>query len=93
MSHFRIERDHLSPPGDKYSSQGRCFSTPGAPPKAEREYPVVVYLYDADGILYLTARCSDEDAAEAAHDWAQADSGCTSSKIAQRGQPATPFIG
>ena len=92
-AYFRIERDHLSPVGDKYCSQGRCFSTPDAPPKAERKYPVVAYLYDDDGILYFTVGCSDEGAAEAAHNWAQNDSGCTSSKIAQRGQPATPFIG
>ena len=93
MAHFRIERDHTCGPEDEYCSQGRQFSTPNAPPKAERKYPVVVYLYDDDGELYFTVGCSDEGAAEAAYDWAQNDSGVTYSKIAQRGQPATPFIG
>ena len=93
MSYFRIERDHLSGADGEYSSQGKHFSMKGSPPRSERQYPVVVYLYDDDGILYFTVGCSDEGAAEAAHDWAQNDSGVTSSKIARRGQPAQPFIG
>jgi hypothetical protein len=88
--HFRIERDHL---GGNYSDQGKHYATPDSPLKAERQYPVVLYCYDDDGQLYYTIGCSDEECAEHAHDWARANAGCTFSKIANRGEPATPFIG
>jgi hypothetical protein len=91
--HFRIEKDHTSPVGSEFCRQGRCYKTPDAPAKADREYPVVVYLYDDDGILMFTAGCSDEEAAEHAFDYAQADVGVTYSTIAKRGEKAQPFIG
>ena len=92
--YFRIERDHLAEQGSDYNDAGKSFSAPGSPPKAEREHPVVLYCYDDDGILYYTIGCSDDEAAEHAHDWAQGNAGCTSSKISMsRNEPATPFIG
>lgn len=91
--YFRIEIDHITPQEEGGYWQGKSYATHGAPPKAERKYPVVLYCYDDDMILYYTIGCSDEEAAEHAHDWARDMSGCTTSKIAQRGNPATPFIG
>lgn len=91
--HFRIEKDHLTPTGPgSYAGQSYCQH--GSPPKAERKYPVVLYCYDDDRILYFTIGCSCSEAAENAHDWARDFAGCTMSKISEpRGEPATPFIG
>jgi len=91
--HFRIERDHLTPKGNEYCRQGRSYKTANAPTKANRTYPVVVYLYDDDAILYWTVGCSCEEAAEHAFDLAMSDVGVTYSTIAKRGEKATPFIG
>lgn len=92
--YFRIERDHLDGgEADGGYWQGKSLATHGAPPKDERTYPVVLYCYDDDDELYYTIGCSDEEAAEHAHDWARAMSGCTYSKIAKRGETAEPFIG
>lgn len=92
--YYRIERDHLTPPPDEHSYQGRALKTPGPYlPKSKRPYPVVLYCYDDDGELYYTIGCSCHEAAIEAFDWSMADSGCTFSRIALRGEKATPFIG
>ena len=94
---FRIERDHLAEEdggsfGPSYA--GRAYATHGAPPKDERTYPVALYCYDDDMILYFTIGCKDSESAEHAHDWARDFAGCTFSKISEpRSEPATPFIG
>jgi hypothetical protein len=88
--HFRIEKDHL---GGNYDETGKSFVQQGSPPKAERQWPVVVYCYDDDGILYYTIGCSCEEAAENAFDWSRSNAGCTSCKMGQRGEKAEPFLG
>ena len=91
--YFRVEQDRIAD-GPEHSRKGRSYATPSAPPKADRSYPVVLYAYDDDGILYYVFGCSCDEAAERAHDWAVADAGCTNSKIAMsRDEAAQPFIG
>jgi hypothetical protein len=89
--YFRIEKDHLG--GDQYDETGKSFASRSAPAKAERTWPVVLYCYDDDGILYYTIGCSDEEAAEHAFDWSRANAGCTSCTVGKRGEKPTPFIG
>ena len=49
-------------------------------------------LYDDDGVLYYEGRASCHEAIEAAHDWAMAYAGCTTSKIFE-GNKLASFIG
>jgi len=50
-------------------------------------------VYDDDGNLYYRAVCDNEEGAELFHDWATADSGCTFSKIKEKGKEWGNFIG
>lgn len=52
-----------------------------------------IKVYDGDGILYYEAVCSNEDVAERFYEWAMYDSGCTSSKIKEKGKEWQNFIG
>lgn len=86
--YFRIEQDKIG------SMQGRSYATKDAPAKADRSYPVVLYLYDDDHILYYVCGCSCDEAAEYAQDMIGPGAGVTHSEIAMtRNEKAQPFIG
>jgi len=54
----------------------------GADPKELPQlFPLWVFLFDDDGILYYIVEATSQEWAERAHDWTQADSGTTNSYI------------
>ena len=85
---FKIIQDHLIIKGT--SKEGKTFSN-----FEESDDDYLCRACDDNGILYYTAQCNSEDAAEIFHDWSASDSGTTFTDIKKKNgnEKWTPFIG
>ena len=86
---FKIIQDHLNIE-DIPSKEGKSYNN-----FEESDDDYLCRAYDDNGILYYTAQCNSEDAAEIFHDWSANDSGTTFTDIKKNNaiEKWIPFIG
>lgn len=85
---FKIIKDHL-PLDDNTGKEGNIYND-----FKETENDYLCRSYDDDGILYFTARCNSEEAAEIFTDWSERDSGSVYTEIKKLNETEwQPFIG
>lgn len=72
---FKIIKDHL-PLDDNTGKEGKTYND-----FKETENDYLCRSYDDDGVLYFTARCNSEEAAEIFTSWSERDSGSVYTEI------------
>lgn len=75
---FKIIQDHLIIKGIS-SKEGKSYNN-----FEESDDDYLCRAYDDSGILYYTAQCNSEDAAEIFNDWSANDSGTTFTDIKKK---------